>query len=404
MSNDPDRAAIAPRARRVAGLLAAILAGGVLGCEPVEETTQRIVPRVKAFEVGEKTRGQVRTISGTIAASSRSPLSFGVDGTVDRVLVARGDAVEPGQLLATLDAEPLKLATDEARAQLAGARAKLVEAEQSHERAKQLLAAGSVSEADFEISTSNLRSARASLRGAQSRVEQAERNRRRAELRAPFRGRIAERSVDPFQEIDADDAAFVLQGGDLLKVKLQVPDALIRNVDYGQTVGVTFPTDAGVELSGVVSLIGAQADTGSGFEVEVRLPPSDADLRPGMSARVTFNFDDYLEGRDVYLVPLSAVAIDVALLREGSRGSRVAPIFVYDEEAGVVRVRDVRVLDLRGNQIEVYEGLSPGERGDQRRRALPAGRNGGRALVPRAGPRRWIGSPASPSRTRASRS
>jgi RND family efflux transporter MFP subunit len=277
-------------------------------------------------------------------------------------LVSGGDAVVEGQLLATLDSESLRLATEEARAQLAGARAKLVEAEQSQQRAGQLLAAGGISEADFEVSTSHLRSARASLRGAQSRVEQAERNRRRAELRAPFGGRIAARSVDPFQEIGADDSAFVLQGGDRLKVQLQVPDALIRNVDYGQSVRVSFPTDAEVELAGVVSLIGAQAVTGSGFEVEVQLPPGDADLRPGMSARVTFNFDEYLEGRDIYLIPLAAVAIDVGLLRDANRRDQLVPIFVFEEESGVVRIRDVRVLGLRGNQLEVYEGLAAGER------------------------------------------
>ena len=318
-----------------------VLCSGLVGCGPAEESRPRVVPRVKAFEVGAKASGQVRRISGTLAASNRSPLSFGVAGSVDRVLVSQGELIEEGQLLATLDAEPLRLAADEARAQLAGARAKLVEAQQSHQRAGQLLAAGGISEADFEVATSNLRSARASLGGAQSRVERAEHNHRHAELRAPFSGRIAVRSVEPFQEIGADDSAFLLQGGDRLKVKLLIPDALIRNVDYGQTVRVTSPTDPDVELTGVVSLIGAQAGMGSGFEVEVRLPPSEADLRPGMSARVTFNFDEYLEGRDIYLIPLSAVAVDVALIREVTSRDRLAPVFVFDGR-GPSRSRSIR--------------------------------------------------------------
>jgi RND family efflux transporter MFP subunit len=316
---------------------------------------------VKVFEVGETTLGQVRTLSGEVAAGTTSPLSFGVSGTVEQVLVSRGASVAAGDLLATLDSAPLQLSFDQARAELAGERAKLEEAEQTYARAASLLAERGVSQAEYEVATSQVRSARASLRSAQSRVEQAERDLRRTELRAPFAGRIAERNLDAFQEIGANDAAFVLQADSVLKVRLQVPDTLIRNVDYGKTVRVRFPTIQDLELVGIVTLIGAQAGAGSAYPVEVQLPRSDADLRPGMTASVTFNFDQGSAEQPAYLIPLAAVAIDVGLLRSGAATDAV-PVFVVDESSGTLQVRDIRVRELRGNQLEVYEGLSPGDK------------------------------------------
>ncbi len=339
----------------------AIATGLAFGCSEAPEAPGAAVQRVKVFEVGETTLGQVRTLSGEVAAGTKSPLSFGVSGTVEQVLVSRGALVAAGDMLATLDSAPLQLSFDQARAELAGERAKLEEAEQAYARASSLLAERGISQAEYEVATSQVRSARASLRSAQSRADQAERDLGRADLRAPFAGRIAERSLDAFQEIGANEAAFVLQGDAVLKVRLQVPDTLIRNVDYGKAVRVRFPTLGDLALVGVVTLIGAQAGAGSAYPVEVQLPESEADLRPGMTASVTFNFDQSSSEEPVYLLPLSAVAIDVGLLR-AEPAARTVPVFVVEESSGTLALRDIRVRELRGNRLEVHEGLSPGDK------------------------------------------
>ncbi|WP_188110479.1 efflux RND transporter periplasmic adaptor subunit [Aeromicrobium ginsengisoli] len=65
------------------------------------------------------------TLSGTIAASSRQDLSFGVAGAVTKVGVEVGDVVKAGTVLATLDDADLKTAVTKARATLAKAQAQL---------------------------------------------------------------------------------------------------------------------------------------------------------------------------------------------------------------------------------------------------------------------------------------
>ena len=333
-----------------------------LACGAADDPTTPPIPRVKVYVVGDEALGQVRALSGELAAAHESSLSFGVAGTVDRVRVSEGAVVDDGQLLATLDSEPLRLALEYSRSKLATGRANAVEAVQAYKRTSNLAEQGVAAQAQVEIAMAFRKSAESTLRGAESDFEQAELDLKRAELRAPFPGRIAARSIDPFEEVAANKTAFVLQSDSALVVKVQVPEMLIRNVEFAQAVRVTFPAVEGEGVAGVVSLIGAQAGDGNAFPVEIQLTKSGEDLRPGMTARVIFSFDSYPDGRTAYLIPLSAIAIDVGVASRGAAQDGQAPVFVLDEAAGRVKVRQVRIGGLRGNRLEVYEGLEPGDK------------------------------------------
>lgn len=345
--------------------LAILIAAVLSGCDdppaPREETT----PRVKTFVVGERATGQSRRISGRVVAGDTSPLSFGVAGTVEEVLASQGDRVAQGQVLARLDTKPFELAVERARAELNAARAESTNLRQSYERLSKLFAKQAVSKADMEEATAKRATARASLRAAQSNLESKERELALAELSAPFTGTISERTIEPFQEISIGQDAFVLQSAGVLEVEVQVPETLIRDVDYGQVVQVTFPTAADTAVTGVVSKIGGQAQVGNSFPLTVQLSNTSADLRPGMTASVTFNFDRYLEGRTVYLIPLSAVAIEVGLLRrsveEEASEPPPVPVYVVGDDNRLL-IKNLVVGDLRGNELEVYKGLREGER------------------------------------------
>ena len=345
-------------------VLALALACFLTGCGRDEEPVPDRIPRVRAFEVGPTAAGQVRTFSGVVAAADASPLSFGVSGTVDRVAVEVGQTVDEGQLLATLDAKPLRLDAKRARAELGGARGKVLEARQAYEPAEKLLPQRAVTKAEVEVATATLRSARATLEGAESKLEQSERDLARAELRAPFSGTIAERTVEPFQEIGANEAAFILQSDHALVVQAVIPEALVRLVHYNQTARVQFPTlDDETEVLGLVTLISAQAGDGNAFPIEVTLPASALDLRSGMTAALTFNFDSYLEGKTAYLIPISALAIDAGLTAGvPASDDPEVPVFVFNEGTSKLELRRVRAGGVRGNELEVFEGLNVGDK------------------------------------------
>ena len=257
-------------------MMLALAGCGDEAAPPVEET-----PRVKYFVVGEQATGQSRRISGKLVAADTSPLSFGVGGTVEQVLVTRGDHVREGQLLARLDAEPLRLAVEQARAQLNIARAKVAETKQVYDRTVDLFQKRASSQAEVDTATTNHATARENVKSAQSDLGRKERDLSQAELTAPFSGTIASRSIDPFQEAPAGQEAFVLQTADVLEVDVRIPETLIRDVDYGQVVRVTFPTLADTSIHGIVNEIGSQAESGNSFPVSIRLSSPELDLRPG---------------------------------------------------------------------------------------------------------------------------
>jgi multidrug efflux pump subunit AcrA (membrane-fusion protein) len=94
---------------------------------------------------------------------------------------------------------------------------------------------------------------------------------------------------------------------------------------------------------------------------------NNADLRAGMTASVTFNFNDYLEGRTAYMIPLSAIALDPGPSNDDTvtpvEGSyRTATVYVFDPATSQVNARKVQVGDLRGNSVEVFAGLQPGDK------------------------------------------
>jgi len=337
------------------------------GCGDKAEPLAETVPRVKYFVVGEQANGQSRRLSGKIVATDTSPLSFAVSGTVEEVLVEQGQVVTQGQLLTRLDAEPLRLAAEQSRAELNIARAKVAETKQAYTRTVQLFDKRAASKSEVEVATANHAAARGNIRSAQSNLERKERDLKNAELIAPFSGTVASRSIQPFQEITTGTEAFVLQSSDALEVEVSVPETLIRDVDYGQIVQISFPTLKDTTVSGTVAKIASQTEAGNAFPVSVRLTSNDADLRPGMTASVTFNFDQYLEDRTAYLIPLSAIAIEYGVLRDVRAGvsskprREGVPVYVINDD-NKLAVRNIVVGDLRGNQLEVFEGLQAGEK------------------------------------------
>lgn len=366
MATTPDRGVLRASRTLPTALAVAALSTALVGCAPEPVGSAPLTPSVKVFTVGKEATGQSRRISGTVQASGRSVLSFGVGGQVVEVIASTGQAVAEGQLLARLDEAPFQTRIEEARAGLSKARAALVEAQATYERTKGLADQRAASQRDLDAATAALATADGNVKSSQSALEQAERDLGRTRLVAPFDGSVVEVGVDPFQEVSASGEVVLLQSDDALDVEVLVPETLIRDVDFGQRVQVSFATLEGVTVSGSVRQIGADVAAGNAFLVKIGLDATEADLRPGMTASVVFNFTSYLDDRTAHLVPLSALAIDAGLLAsEGSLEQgveeRVAPLFVLDAEAGVVRLRMVEVGDLRGNEIEVFEGLEPGD-------------------------------------------
>jgi len=350
---------------RALWILTALFA--IAGCSepPVEQ--QQVIPRVKTMVIGDQAQGQLRRISGRLVASDSSTLSFAVSGTIEKVYAKAGETVNEGQLLASLDKRPFELDVKNARAQLNIARAQLNEKQKRFDRMKELVEEQVVSRSELDVAEAELISAQGTLQSAQSALSSTKRNLKNTTLSAPFTGRLAKRSIEPFQETSIGSEAFVLESKGSLQAEVLVPETMIRNVDHGQAVQINFPTVEDLQVTGEVVEIGSQVQAGNAFPVKIQLNTLGQDLRPGMSAAVLFNFKDYLDNQQVYMIPLSAIAIEAGLIANYGEGKTQgkdgeAPVYVFDDASSTIKIRQISVGDIRGNLLEVFEGLESGER------------------------------------------
>ena len=343
---------------------AAVMAGHALllvGCQPEAAPLEEVPKRVKVLEVGRVSTEEQRRISGRVVAAESSRLSFGVSGTIAEIAVGAGDRFAAEQVLARLDDAPLQIALEQAQAAVVVARARAREAEQSWRRISGLYEQDAASQAELEAATSAYESARGSLRAEEASLERKERDLRLATIRAPFAGQVTERVAQPFQEIGASQEVLAVQAEGAFEVEVAVPEAVIRHVEYGQAVTVTFPS-LDLVASGAVSEIGARSVDGSGFPVSVRIGAEDDELRAGISASVQFAFSRENGSSDpVYLIPLSAIAVDAAIASGQQQGTGDAMVYVVGPDDRLV-LREVRIGTARGDDLEVFAGLDAGER------------------------------------------
>lgn len=354
--------------RRLAliGVCFAMLA--LAACEEQEQSAPDIVRSVKTIEIGERAAASERQLAGRLAAARLSELSFAVSGTVKDVLVDEGVTVAAGQVLALMDTQTFDLGLTAARAQLNAARATFEERRLEYDRQSALFERGIAARAALDRAEAGLRTARADVEAAQSQVDRASRDVERTTLSAPFSGTIAQKLIEPFQEVSSGQPAFVLEGADGLQAELLVPETMIRQVAYGDRVALSFPTVGNAEATGTITEIGSRMDAGNAFPVIVRLDDT-ADgaalpLRAGMTVRATFALSSSL-AETGFLIPISAIAAgqrDQGSSVETAQENREAPVYVFDPTTETVRRVLVSIGDLRGNRIEVFNGLSPGDR------------------------------------------
>ena len=119
-----------------------------------------------------------------------------VSGQIVAVHFTDGAIVQKGQLLFTIDPRPFTAALAEARAGVATARSELNLAETNLGRARRLLEADAVSQANVDQLKAQVQTARAALAAAQARVQQRALDVEFTRIRAPISGRISDREID----------------------------------------------------------------------------------------------------------------------------------------------------------------------------------------------------------------
>ena len=276
------------------------------GCsEPKEQSA--LLRSVVATEVTLSDGSEARVLSGVAQPAETSQLSFELAGIVDTVNVNLGDTIEKGDVLASIEARVFELAVKQRRGQLSEVKARLNEAQTDYQRKQQLIDSGAVSQAELDVAPTQLKSLRDQVEVARAQLELAEEDLADTRLIAPYAGTISERHIEPSQRITPAQPAFTIQGKAGIEVAVLMPENLVNKVAVGDAVSVAVSAIEQMALEGQIFEVGSRAQSANAFPVTVRLNDTPANLQPGMSAEVTFRYQNGNTDTG-FVVPLSAVA------------------------------------------------------------------------------------------------
>jgi membrane fusion protein (multidrug efflux system) len=270
---------------------------------------------------------------GTARANESVEVRPQITQTVRRIAFAEGQYVEAGAVLVELD-------DAEILAEVAEAKASLVDAESRFRRAEELFRSELASASDLETLEARRDAARASLDAAQARLAETV-------VRAPFAGRVGLRRVSAGALVGPSVVITTLDDTDPVKLDFDVPETALGRLAEGLPVEARSAAWPDTTFRGSVASIDTRVDPVS-RTVTVRALVANPDrlLRPGMFLTVE------LLHRDV----TALVVPEQAIVPEQSE-----QYVLVVAESGSVEKRRVATGRRRPGQVEILSGLVEGE-------------------------------------------
>jgi membrane fusion protein (multidrug efflux system) len=228
---------------------------------------------------------------------------------------------------------------------LARSQQKLADAECA--RSKKLLESGSISQAEYDRTSSSCETSGMSTAAAEARQQLTLKNIGDANIRAPFSGLIAERYVSLGEYVLPQTKVVTLLEIDPLRLQLTVPEAQVSVVSMDQHVDFNTTAYPDQTFGGTVRYMGpALRGNSRDLVVEAVVDNKDKKLRPGMF--VTAKLD--LGETPLPTIPASCVRDDGVTHR----------VFVVLPEK-LLEERLVQVGETKDGRVAIRDGVKPGE-------------------------------------------
>lgn len=336
----------------------------------------------------------VLTASGYIVARREAIVSSKIQGRLAELRVEEGSQVSAGDVIARLESNDFVASVQRSRAMLQQAAASLAASEAAIQRAEAELAEAhrqlGVSErlhTDKLVPVDQLDATKSRVKLAEAALAQARADRARADaslaqaradltyseaqlantvIRAPFAGTVVRKMAEVGESVapippgvnisTASGAIVALADLATLEMEADVNEANVAKLSEGQPAEVTVEAFPDRKYTSVLRQIIPTADrTKATVLTKVTLIDKDRDLKPEMSAKVTFVEPQRVDrgpaadappARPVVLVPQSAV-----VTRDG--GPKV-----FEVVGGKAQMRSITTGATRADRVIVTDGLA----------------------------------------------
>ncbi len=285
-----------------------------------------------------------RMYDGTVEAVHQATVSAQTTGRIAEVRYDVDDYVEAGAALMRFTDVEQQTSVRRAEAQLAEARALLVEAEEAHSRAENLRERGLGSQRDLDGALAGRDSARARVAAAESAVVAARQELEYTVVRAPYSGIVTQRHVEAGESVSRGQPLMSGLSLERLRVSVDVPQQVAMLLRPDPVAEVL--TGEGRVTPADITFFPVADPVTNTFRLRLDLPDGQFGLYPGMFVKVAF----HVGMQERLLVPVTSLV----------QRSEVTAVYVLTAEG--VRLRQVRTGGAFGERIEVLAGLREGDR------------------------------------------
>ncbi|WP_288347765.1 efflux RND transporter periplasmic adaptor subunit [uncultured Prochlorococcus sp.] len=282
--------------------------------------------------------------SGEVKANRTSNIGPRKQGIIKEIKVEEGDAVEKGQILATLDDEDFIYKLEELELNLKKQKSEYL-------RREFLFKEGAVSKEDYESYKNMYNTSEAKFSDAK-----AEKN--FYLIKAPYAGKITAKYaeigsyVTPSSNLSSDSKAknFIFELSEGLEIIAKVPESDIGRIKTGQEASVRIEAYPSNKYSAIVKKIAERAvkdNNVTSFEVTLNFKETSEEIKIGMTADLEFKVKS---NEEKILVPTVSIVTE-----KGEKG-----VLKVDKN-NAPKFEKIEIGISSGNKTSIIDGLKPGE-------------------------------------------
>ena len=359
-----------------------VIVGRRGGAVPIQVVTVSATTGGEGAGGGGGTDGAVAVVAnGYVVARTKAAVSAKIPGRLAALNVSEGSHLEKGDVIARLENNDYAAAVGQAEAQLASAKATLIETQSDRDQLQREFVRvrdihsqnpNLVSTQEVESADSKARQADARVEAQQARVDAAaaalrvaQANLENTYIRAPFSGTVLRKEAEVGEVVAPSVGGGLTRGAvvtmaDLatLEVEVDVNEAYIARISSGQQARITLDAYPDTAFRGSVRQVVPTADRQRAtVQVKVSIVDRDPRILTEMGAKVEFlEPPRAARAESAEVVQRPRIMVPAAAVRSEEGRS-----IVWIIRDGRLQRRDVDAGPVSGNFREIRSGLSGGE-------------------------------------------
>jgi RND family efflux transporter MFP subunit len=329
------------------------------------ELQQDLVPQLRTAAVEPASATMLVSLPGTTLAFAQADIFARASGYIERRNVDIGDQVKAGQLLAEISAPEIEHEIAQAEAALSQSEATLRQQQANADlarvtwgRDKPLVKEGWVTREQGDVDSQTLQArqaavgvAQANIAAQQAQIKVLQQSKDYLSVLAPFDGVVTRRNIDLGDLVQADATGgtfmFTVMQTDVLRTWVYVPQDQAFGVEPGVEAVVRVPELPDRSFPGKVTRIADALDPNTRtLLTEIDVPNPDGALSSGIYCTVELHIPQKAPS---VIVPADAVVFD-------AEGLHVALV-----KKGIVHMQEIAILRDFGTEVEISDGLEPGD-------------------------------------------